>query len=102
MTEDTQTPGNPGADHDTKAPSPYHRWIHGWVLDTGGNLVEAPPVLVDVYSILEAYPTQNAALDHLIKKALVPGGRGHKDRMRDMKDIKWSAGRAIEIEKRRG
>lgn len=88
-------------DHDIKAPSPYHRWVYGWTLDVDGNLVEAPPVLVDVYSILDAYPTQNTALDHLIKKALVPGGRGHKDRVRDMRDIKWSAERAIEIEKAR-
>ena len=78
-------------------PSVYHRWVHGGVW-RDGDWVPAEPVLVDVYAILEAYPTNNAALDHLIKKALVPGGRGHKDRTRDLRDIQWSAGRALEMQ----
>jgi len=80
-------------------PSPYHRWITGWeVNDEGTGLVRAKPIIVDVYCVLDAYPTGNPALDHLIKKALCPGGRGHKDRIKDVKEIQWSAGRALDLE----
>ena len=49
----------------------YLRTIYG--VDKEGN---AGSLQVDVYDILEAYPTQNPALDHLIKKALCPRQRG--------------------------
>lgn len=53
---------------------------------------------VDVYDILNAFDVQNPALQHLIKKALMPGERGHKDREQDMKEIVASAKRAAELE----
>lgn len=67
----------------------YLRTIYG--VDKEGN---AGSLQVDVYDILDAYPTKNPALDHLIKKALCPGQRGHKDLLTDLEDIIKSAQRA--------
>jgi len=65
--------------------SKYHREI-------------APGVWVDVYDVLHAWAVQNPALQHLIKKALQPGERGHKDKAQDMDEIVASALRARELE----
>lgn len=56
-----------------------------------------PGVWVDVYDVLHAWCVTNPALQHLIKKALQPGERGHKTREQDMKDIVASALRAGEL-----
>jgi len=53
---------------------------------------------VDVYDILVAFDVTNPALQHLIKKALMPGGRGHKTREEDLREILASAKRAIKLE----
>ncbi len=57
-----------------------------------------PGVFVDVYDVLAAWTVQNPALQHLIKKALQPGERGHKTLEQDMADIVASAVRAQELE----
>lgn len=57
-----------------------------------------PGVFVDVYDILAAWRVVNPALQHLIKKALQPGVRGHKTCEQDMADIVASAKRAQELE----
>ena len=57
-----------------------------------------PGVWVDVYDVLAAWDVKNPALQHLIKKALQPGGRGHKSIQQDLHDILVSAARAIELE----
>lgn len=54
-------------------------------------------VVVDVYRILDAYQTENPILDHLIKKALCAGLRGHKDKKQDLLDILHSAHKAVEL-----
>ena len=56
-----------------------------------------PTVFVDVYDVLEAFEVTCPALQHLIKKALAAGKRGHKDELRDLIDIVESAYRAIEL-----
>lgn len=56
-----------------------------------------PGVWVDVYDVLQAWKVENPALQHLIKKALQPGARGHKSRDQDMADIVASAVRAKEL-----
>jgi len=53
---------------------------------------------IDVYDVLQAFEVTNPALQHLIKKALCAGLRGHKDREQDMNEILESAKRAIELE----
>jgi len=58
----------------------------------------APGVWVDVYDVLKAWAVTNPALQHLIKKALQPGERGHKDLLTDLDDIVASAKRARELE----
>lgn len=57
-----------------------------------------PGVHVDVYDVLRAWNVRNPALQHLIKKALQPGERGHKTLEQDMDDIIVSAQRAKELE----
>jgi hypothetical protein len=65
-------------------PSKYTKHIHG--------------VSVDVYDVLMAWGVANPALQHLIKKALQCGQRGHKDKQQDLQDIIDSAIRAKELE----
>ncbi len=57
-----------------------------------------PGVWVDVYDVLAAWAVDNPALQHLVKKALQPGERGHKTREQDLADIVASAKRAQELE----
>ena len=57
----------------------------------------APGVSVDVYDVLKAFNVTNSALQHLIKKALAVGIRGHKDASEDYQDIIDSAIRAKEL-----
>jgi ribosomal protein L11 len=61
-----------------------------------GNDIEVT-IVIDVYDILYAYTVTNPALQHLIKKALMPGDRGHKTIDEDLQEILHSARRAIEI-----
>lgn len=58
-------------------------------------------VFVDVYDVLMAWNVTNPALQHLIKKALQAGERGHKSREQDLQDIIDSAIRAKELEIKR-
>jgi hypothetical protein len=51
-------------------------------------------VLIDVYDVLKAFNVTCPALQHLIKKALNAGNRGHKDLETDLQDIIDSAIRA--------
>lgn len=69
-------------------PSRYHRRIRGEVLD--------------VYDVLMAYRESigNPALEHAIKKLLMPGQRGQKSRLQDMREARRSIDRAIEMEER--
>ena len=57
----------------------------------------APGVWVDVYDVLQAWGVTNPAYQHLIKKALKPGNRGHKDMVTDAQDIIDSAVRGKEL-----
>ena len=66
-------------------PSKYTKSVHG--------------VCVDVYDVLMAWGVTNPALQHLIKKALQCGQRGHKDKQQDLQDIIDSAIRAQELER---
>lgn len=56
----------------------------------------APGVWVDVYDVLYAFSVTDPCLQHLIKKALATGVRGHKNEREDLIDIRDSAIRAIE------
>ncbi len=56
-----------------------------------------PSVFVDVYDVLSAFDVVNPALQHLVKKALAVGQRGHKDASEDYQDIIDSAIRAKQL-----
>jgi len=60
-----------------------------------------PGVWVDVYDVLDAFKVECPALQHLTKKALAAGSRGHKDTITDLKDIIASAERALQLELQR-
>lgn len=55
-----------------------------------------PGVFVDVYDVLYAFEVTDPCLQHLIKKALAAGKRGHKDTRQDLVDIRDSAQRAVD------
>lgn len=52
---------------------------------------------VDVYDVLKAWNVTNPALQHLLKKALQAGERGHKTLLEDLDDIIVAAKRAKEL-----
>lgn len=52
---------------------------------------------VDVYRVLDAFKTDSPAVDHAVKKLLCPGGRGHKDRITDLKEAIQSIQAEIDI-----
>ncbi len=54
--------------------------------------------IVDVYDVLMAFNVTNPATQHAIKKLLMPGNRGHKDKLTDLKEAHQSIARAIELE----
>lgn len=63
--------------------SKYHKKIKG--------------VEVDVYDILHAYEVKSHSIGHAVKKLLMPGQRGHKDTITDLKEAQASIEREIEI-----
>jgi hypothetical protein len=87
MTEEEEVP--PAQEWGKSVPEGVHSKYHREI---------KPGVWVDVYDVLHAWRVQNPALQHLVKKALQPGGRGHKTREQDMIDIVASALRAGELE----
>ena len=58
-------------------------------------------IIVDVYRVLDAFNVTNPQLQHIVKKALCAGQRGHKDYLRDLQDIVDSAKNAIEMRKQK-
>lgn len=56
-----------------------------------------PGVWCDVYDVLRAWKVEDPCLQHLLKKALASGQRGHKDLKEDLDDILASAKRAVEL-----
>jgi len=52
---------------------------------------------VDVYRVLEMFNVTDPCLQHIAKKALCAGIRGHKDLTRDKQDILDTATRMMEM-----
>lgn len=61
----------------------YARTIHG--------------VEVDVYDVLVAWNVTCPATQHAIKKLLMPGQRGNKDKLQDLEEAGKAIERAIEL-----
>lgn len=57
--------------------------------------IEGIPITTDVYRVLRAFKVISPPLQHLIKKALCVGLRGHKDMRQDLIDIRDSAEEAL-------
>ena len=53
---------------------------------------------IDVYDILKAFNVTNPATQHAIKKMLMPGQCGHKDKLTDIDEAIASLKRARELE----
>lgn len=68
----------------------YDRKIAGYSDDGKATAVD-----VDVYDVLKAFAVTDPALQHLIKKALCAGLRGHKDIEQDLIDIRESSVKAL-------
>ncbi|MBX7019383.1 hypothetical protein EX238_14055 [Providencia rettgeri] len=71
----------------------YRRKLIGWVPGTDKPLA----VETDVYRVLDAFKVTDPCLQHLVKKALAPGDRGHKDLLQDYQDIIHSAHSAYDL-----
>ena len=59
---------------------------------------ECRTIMVDVYSVLDAFAVTNPAVQHAIKKLLCPGQRGTKTLLDDLMEAKASIVRAIQME----
>lgn len=57
--------------------------------------------IVDVYRVLDAFNVTNPMLQHLAKKALNAGQRGHKNMLEDLNDIKTAINAAILFEEQK-
>lgn len=54
-------------------------------------------VNVDVYDVLKAWDVTCPAIQHAIKKLLMPGQRGHKNKLNDLEEAHAAIKRAIEL-----
>lgn len=52
---------------------------------------------IDIYMVLKLFNVTDPCLQHIAKKALCAGHRGHKNFNRDLRDILDTAKRAVEI-----
>ncbi len=52
---------------------------------------------IDVYRVLELFNVTNPAVQHAIKKLLVPGRRGAKDLEKDLREAVVSINRALQM-----
>ena len=52
---------------------------------------------IDVYTVLKLFEVTDPCLQHIVKKALCAGKRGHKDMMEDLQNIVDTAIRAVEL-----
>ena len=52
---------------------------------------------IDVYTVLKLFDVTDPCLQHIVKKALCAGKRGHKDMIEDLQNIVDTAIRAVEL-----
>ena len=57
---------------------------------------------IDVYRVIDLFEVTDPCLQHVVKKALVAGGRGHKDIGKDVQDMidtltRWQGMRREEV-----
>jgi hypothetical protein len=71
-------------------------------MDKYSKVLSPWDIKIDVYDVLVAFEVTNPATAHAIKKLLMPGNRGYKDKIQDLNEAIVSINRAIEIEERNG
>lgn len=64
--------------------------------------LEGKRVKVDVYRVIDAYRVTDPAIQHAIKKLLMPGERGEKSAVQDLEEAAFSIRQAIELAKQKG
>lgn len=84
-----------GPDTKTNVPNTYNKYNREVIGFDGTKTT------IDVYRVLDAFKVADPALQHLIKKALCVGIRGHKDSITDYTDILKSAEKALELHKQK-
>lgn len=55
-------------------------------------------IWIDVYDVLKAFNVSDQAVGHALKKLLAPGQRGHKGKLKDLREARDSITRAIDME----
>lgn len=55
---------------------------------------------VDVYEVLRAFDVRCPATQHAVKKLLMPGSRGAKSRVQDLREAGQSVARAVDMAER--
>lgn len=74
----------------------YQRIIDGLPFkDSDGALLDG--MVIDVYDVLKAFEVTCPATQHAIKKMLMAGERGHKDKQTDLNEAIQSLQRAKEL-----
>jgi len=58
----------------------------------------SPEISIDVYTVLDLFDVESQPIGHAVKKLLVAGNRGHKDRKTDLTEAIEAIQRALEIE----
>ena len=53
--------------------------------------------MADVYRVLRAFGVTCPAVQHAVKKLLMPGQRGSKDQLPDLEEALWSVSEAIDM-----
>lgn len=53
---------------------------------------------IDVYRVIDLWEVNDPCMQHILKKVLCPGKRGHKDLRRDIEDIYDTIKRRIEMD----
>lgn len=56
---------------------------------------------VDVYDVLNAYNVTCPVVAHAVKKLLMPGQRGSKNKLKDLAEARQALDRAIQLEDER-
>lgn len=74
------------------AGSKYRKTVPFW--DEMGTRRNVP---IDVYQVLVAFGVTCPATGHAVKKLLMAGKRGHKDRVTDLQEAAEAVGRAVEL-----
>lgn len=65
---------------------------------TSGTGDSPVTVELDVYDVLAAWEVTNPAIQHAVKKLLMPGARGAKSKVQDIEEVLASIKRALELE----